>query len=150
MGTEQLLSLTSAQFLIYSLKVNMGGKQSTPELRPEDLAALVKSTGLEEDQVRNCFDEFVKENPNGKIKKSNFRKTMKQAIQEKEARAGFEDAVFDVFDGNNDGVIEFEEFMVVLSMAWSESPNHLLGNLFKVYDVNGINLSAMVLSQSPS
>ena len=35
-----------------------------------------------------------------------------KAIPEKEARAGFEDAVFDVFDGNNDGVIEFEEFMV--------------------------------------
>ena len=29
-------------------------------------------------QVREVFDEFVKDNPNGKIKKSNFMKTMKK------------------------------------------------------------------------
>ena len=30
----------------------MGGKQSTPTLRPEDVEALVKTTGMEEAQVR--------------------------------------------------------------------------------------------------
>ena len=34
-----------------------------------------------------------------------------KAIPEKEAREGFEDVVFEVFDGNNDGVIDFAEFM---------------------------------------
>merc|ERR1711934_86115 len=118
----------------------MGGKHSTPTLRPEDVAALVKTTGMEEAQVRDVFDEFVKENPNGKIKKSNFKKTMQKAIPDKETREGFEDVVFEVFDGNDDGVIDFAEFMVVFHMAWSGSPEELLINLFKVFDVNNDGL----------
>ena len=34
-----------------------------------------------------------------------------QAIPDKETREGFEDVVFEVFDGNDDGVIDFAEFM---------------------------------------
>merc|ERR1711983_208175 len=115
----------------------MGGKHSTPELRPEDVEALVKTTGMEEAQVHELFEEFVSDNPNGKIKKSNFKKTMKEAIPDKEAREGFEDVVFEVFDTDGNGVIDFSEFMVVFRMASSGSPEELLVNLFKVYDVNG-------------
>ena len=35
----------------------MGGKHSTPVLRPEDVEALVKSTGMEEAQVINHVDD---------------------------------------------------------------------------------------------
>ena len=34
----------------------MGGKHSTPVLRPEDVEALVKSTGMEEAQVISHVD----------------------------------------------------------------------------------------------
>ena len=35
----------------------MGGKQSTPVLRPEDVEALVKATGMEEAQVIKHVDD---------------------------------------------------------------------------------------------
>ena len=42
--------------------------------REEDISALSKSSGLDGAQVKEAFDAFVAEYPNGRIKPKNFRK----------------------------------------------------------------------------
>ena len=56
----------------------MGSKNGKPILRPEDKAALAKSSGKTEVEVQQEFDKFMKEYPNGKLDKANFNKMMSQ------------------------------------------------------------------------
>ena len=56
----------------------MGSKNGKPVLRPEDRAALAKSSGQTEETVQDEFDKFMKEYPDGKLNKANFNKMMSQ------------------------------------------------------------------------
>ena len=56
----------------------MGSKNGKPVLRPEDKAALAKSSGHTEDMVEQEFDKFMKEYPDGKLNKASFNKMMSQ------------------------------------------------------------------------
>ena len=57
---------------------DMGSKNGKPVLRPEDKAALAKSSGHTEDMVQQEFDKFMKEYPDGKLNKASFNKMMSQ------------------------------------------------------------------------
>ena len=55
-------------------------------LREEDIAALTKSSGLNEVQVKESFDAFLAEHPNGKLKIKDFREMMVKAVPKKDAK----------------------------------------------------------------
>jgi hypothetical protein len=61
----------------------MGSKNGKPVLRDEDIAALSKSSGLDEAQVKESFNVFVAEHPNGKMKPKDFREMMAKAVPKK-------------------------------------------------------------------
>merc|ERR1712055_1282585 len=88
-------------------RLTMGNKNGVPVLRDEDVAALVKSSGMEEAQVRESFEAFKEQHPNGKMKPKDFREMMAKAMSKKEKH------VFRIDDSNNDGYIDFIEFMVI-------------------------------------
>ena len=90
----------------------MGSKNGKPILREEDIEALSKSSGMGADDVKKAFDGFVAEHPNGKMKPADFRKMMTAAMPKKDA-AKMEKHVFRIYDTNNDGYIDFVEFMVI-------------------------------------
>lgn len=75
------------------------------------MAELTKSSGLTEEQVRQSFDSFVAEHPSGKMKPKDFREMMTKAMPKKDA-SKMEKHVFRIYDSNNDGYIDFPEFMV--------------------------------------
>merc|ERR1712129_548337 len=56
--------------------LTMGNKNGVPVLRDEDVAALVKSSGMEEAQVKESFEAFKEQHPNGKMKPKDFREMM--------------------------------------------------------------------------
>ena len=73
----------------------MGNQNGSPVLRQEDIQVLCNSSGLEEKQVwmeihptdqyksdnyqvRECFDSFVSQHPNGRMKKGDFREMMEK------------------------------------------------------------------------
>ena len=58
----------------------MGSKNGKPVLREEDVAALAKSSGLDEAKVKVCFEAFLVEHPNGKMKQKDFREMMVKAV----------------------------------------------------------------------
>ena len=44
--------------------------------------------------------------------------------------------VFRAYDSNNDGYIDFVEFMVIFYIMADGSPEEVLGKIFRVFDVN--------------
>ncbi|XP_023345502.1 recoverin isoform X2 [Eurytemora carolleeae] len=86
-------------------------------------------------QVREYFDSFVAEHPNGKMKKKDFRDMMSKALPEKDA-SKMEPHIFRIFDSNNDGFIDFVEFIVVFYILSDGSPYEVLEKIFRVFDVN--------------
>ena len=48
-----------------------------------------------------------------------------------------EDHVFRIYDSNNDGYIDFPEFMIIYFLINEGSPQEVLSRIFRVFDVNG-------------
>merc|ERR1712002_361 len=114
---------------------NMGSKQGKPVLREEDIATLCKSSGLDEAQVKEHFERFVEEHPEGRMKKKDFREMMQKALPSSEA-AKMEKHMFRIYDVNDDGYIDFVEFMVVYYIMSDGPPEEVLKQIFRVFDVN--------------
>merc|ERR1712121_209610 len=89
-----------------------------PVIREEDIEALSKSSGLEKEAVKEAFENFVAEHPDGRMKPKAFREMMSQALP------------------NKDGYIDFVEFMVIFYIMADGSPEEVLGKIFRVFDVN--------------
>ena len=114
----------------------MGSKNGKPVLREEDISAFQETCGWSTEDIQKYFDNFLKDHPSGKIKPKEFKKIMKDVLPKKNAKA-MQEHVFRVYDSNNDGVIDFEEFMTVYHMACQGSPEEILTRLFRIFDVNG-------------
>eukprot|EP00088_Acartia_fossae_P004275 TRINITY_DN11826_c0_g1_i1.p1 TRINITY_DN11826_c0_g1~~TRINITY_DN11826_c0_g1_i1.p1 ORF type:complete len:205 (+),score=96.43 TRINITY_DN11826_c0_g1_i1:31-615(+) len=113
----------------------MGSKNGKPVIRDEDIEALSKSSGMEKEGVKKAFDNFIAEHPNGKMKPKDFKAMMSQALPKKDA-GKMEKHVFRVYDSNNDGYIDFVEFMVIFYVMADGTPEEVLGKIFRVFDVN--------------
>ena len=113
----------------------MGSNNGKPEFRDEDIEALSKSSGMSKEEVKKAFDSFIEEHPNGKMKKGDFAKMMAQALPQKDA-GKMEKHVFRVYDTNNDGFIDFVEFMVIFHIMSDGSPEEVLEKIFRVFDLN--------------
>ena len=68
----------------------MGASQGTPkniqEVSSEDVEFLCKNTDMKEDQARESFTKFMKDNPEGIITRESFREMMKICYTGKENR----------------------------------------------------------------
>merc|ERR1712180_450153 len=113
----------------------MGSKNGKPVLTDDQAQALANSSGLDVVQVREHFDAFVAEHPNGKMKKKDFREMMSKALPKKDA-GKMEKHVFRIYDTNNDGYIDFVEFMVVFYIMSDGTPQEVLEKIFRVFDIN--------------
>ena len=122
--------------LRYRLKKNkMGSKNGKPVLRPEDAQSLAKTSGLSEEEVKAKFEKFQEEHPKGKMGKRSFRTMMSQALP-KHKISKLEAHVFRIYDTNNDGQIDFVEFMIVYYCLSEGTPDQVVRKLFRVFDVN--------------
>merc|ERR1711887_340066 len=115
--------------------LKMGSSNGKPVLRPEDIAALSKSSGLDETQVKQSFDAFITEHPDGKMRPKDFREMMQKALPAKDA-GKMEKHVFRIYDTNNDGYIDFTEFMLIFFIMSDGTPEEVLKSIFRMFDVN--------------
>ena len=104
--------MTVARLVRAYLASKMGSNNGKPVLREEDVLNLVTTSGMTAQEVRDAFTAFVTEHPNGKLKAKDFRKLMSSALPKKDA-AKMEKHVFRIYDENNDGHVDFVEFMVM-------------------------------------
>lgn len=114
---------------------NMGCSNGKPVLTDVDLDFIALHTAVSRQEVERQYENFLSKHPDGKISKSNFRSMMNTCYPEKDT-AKLEKHIFRMYDANGDGCIDFREFMIVLYVLSSGSPEENLKQIFRIFDIN--------------
>ena len=113
----------------------MGAKNGHHTLSEENIKTLSQSSGLEEIEIIQMFEDFLKRNPEGRLNQRDFRELMSQSLPGKDI-SKMEKHVFRIYDSDNDGFINFEEFLCVFHIMSDGSNEEVLRKVFRVFDVN--------------
>ncbi|KAG0297030.1 Neuronal calcium sensor 1 [Linnemannia gamsii] len=111
----------------------MGRSQS--KLTAEELEDLQQCTRFDKKELRQWYKGFIKDCPSGQLDKSEFHNIYKQFFPFGDSST-FADYVFNVFDTNKNGMIEFKEFIVALSVTSRGNLEHKLRWAFQLYDID--------------
>eukprot|EP01059_Diplonema_ambulator_P027551 TRINITY_DN4587_c0_g1_i1.p2 TRINITY_DN4587_c0_g1~~TRINITY_DN4587_c0_g1_i1.p2 ORF type:complete len:181 (+),score=80.09 TRINITY_DN4587_c0_g1_i1:89-631(+) len=113
-----------------------------PVISPEDekvIAELTEQTAFSADEIRNMQDNFKKlaaaRKDDGLIDREEFKDMLSS-----QGSSTFVDGLFRMFDADNDGFVDFKEFVISLSIYQNKN-RHIneeakLKLLFKIYDVD--------------
>jgi len=110
----------------------MGGNQS--QIKKEEIDKLHQATHFDQKELKAMYRQFKKETPTGLINKEEFKEVMKQMGV---VDPFLQDLIFNVFDDNKDGSINFQEFVTALSVMTRGDPNEKLEFAFHMYDLDG-------------
>ena len=105
------------------------------KLSEEDRNYIVQSTNLPPKQVDKVFKTFLKRHPDRKIRKEDFSKELSTWYNFKDFST-MENTVFEAFDTNNDGVIDFKEYMIVFYILSYGTPEQKMMQIFRLCDLD--------------
>lgn len=114
----------------------MGAKKSKTSLTSEELDHLMKHTNLDRSTVKQWYSGFLRDCPTGKMNQDQFYSMYRMLIPEGNTEK-FCEHVFRTFDTDNNGYIDFLEFLLALNVTSSRNPEEKLKWAFKLYDVDG-------------
>jgi len=111
----------------------MGKAQS--KLTPEQLSELQKNTYFDKKELQHWYKGFRKDCPAGQLNKEEFGRIYKQFFPFGDPD-DFADYVFNVFDENKNGYIDFKEFICALSVTSRGQLEEKLKWAFQLYDID--------------
>ena len=107
---------------------------SVPQIAPKDITVLAHKTKLTKKEIISQYKDFIAKYPAGAINRKQFIKHFKQRDEESDIHA---DAMFNVFDKENTGTINFLYFMLAGNSKVIKSAEDKLSWIFDVFDKNG-------------
>ncbi|CAF0995610.1 unnamed protein product [Adineta ricciae] len=115
---------------------NKGAKKSaSTELTPKQIALLRANTKYSEREIREWHAGFLRDCPNGRLDKKKFVEVYKQFYPQGKADS-FCKLAFDTFDANDDGSIDFDEFLLAISATSHGDLDDRLSVAFDMYDIS--------------
>ncbi|CAN7984110.1 unnamed protein product [Ixodes hexagonus] len=111
----------------------MGKKQS--KLNPKLIEILRKETLFTDAEIRQWYQEFVKEFPSGRVTLRQFKEAYRRQFPNGDPNK-LAEHVFRTFDANQDGTIDFREFMCYLNVTSRGTLDQKLTWAFTMFDVD--------------
>ena len=94
------------------------GKQNS-KLKPTKFSDLRTEVLFTENELQEWHNKFTKDFPEGSVTRDEFRRMYETCFPDGEA-VKFTEHVFEIYDTNGDGKVDFKEFMTVVSKVFSE------------------------------
>merc|ERR1711936_458721 len=100
------------------------------QLEIEDIVKILsEKCGLSEEEVRERYEEFLVQHPEGEISKEEYIGSMKNSLMA--------ESLFRVFDEDNSGNLNFFEYLQANSVTDLESDEDKLRWIFMAFDMDG-------------
>jgi len=114
------------------------GNQAAAQLQPQVVADIQDETGLTADQIRTCYKAFMAdcETHRMSIDQETFKKQYACMFPKGDADS-FARYVFNALDKDGSGRIDFQEFIMSISIAQNGSIEDKLAWAFDLFDLDG-------------
>ena len=107
------------------------------DLAESDYNFLMGQTGLSKGEIKSMLDKFNANNPDGKLDKKEFVRLYDELRPEPpELMDEIAEFVFRGFDADNNGFINFNEFLVAYALTSRGDPKKKLEYAFELYDAD--------------
>ena len=111
----------------------MGSSQGKYVLTEEDINWFANNTMIKKEDVKERYQQFIDKHPLGKIEKSEYINMIQECYGN---TYGLEKYVFETYDRNGDGFVDFSEFLKVIYILSNDSPKEKLQLIFRVFDAD--------------
>ncbi|KAF4103393.1 recoverin 2 isoform X2 [Onychostoma macrolepis] len=111
------------------------GNAKSSAMSKEILEDLKLNTKFSEDELAQWYENFQKQCPSGRISPNEFKKIYERFFPDSDA-AAYAQHVFRSFDTNDDGTLDFKEYIIALHMTSTGKTERKLEWAFSLFDVD--------------
>ena len=104
-------------------------------LSGEDLVYLTRKTKEDKTQIEAQYQTFLTSHPDGHISKKSFQRMLSESFPRANVKK-LSKHIWRMFDIDNNGLIDFKDFRMVLHVMSHGSSKDNLKQIFRVFDMN--------------
>ena len=112
----------------------MGNKYS--KIDPKQLDELLLKTKFTDTEIKKRHKLFFKDFPSGKINLDKFQKLFSHVFPNGD-ESRFVEHAFKIFDTDGDGFVDFNEYIIAISITSRGDPEQRLEWAFSMFDLDG-------------
>ena len=133
---DHLLPPPSMFSSVFSWSERMGATAGRPALSTDNLGLLLQTTGMNKSELKEAFNNFLVTNPDGKLKLEDFQKLLGASRPDQDI-SKISAHCFRLLDSDNNGEIDFVEFMTANTVEAEDNSERKLEKIFNLFDGDG-------------